>query len=71
MTKEYEKVKEWKYVKGQRGKEIIMADGHIFHHNRERYYRCSLCRNKKYQCQVKIKKNKERRRNKFCIYKRE
>ena len=63
-----EEVGEWEFVKGQRGSELLLADGHTFHCDKDGYYRCShRDRKKKKSCLVRIVE-KERKGEKYFVY---
>ena len=40
MEVENKRVNQWQCVIGQRGSEIIVADGYKFHYDKGGYYRC-------------------------------
>ena len=63
-----EEVGEWEFVKGQRGSELLLADGHTFHCDKDGYYRCShRDRKEKKSCGVRIV-GKERQGQKYFVY---
>ena len=75
MEVENIRVNQWKYVIGQRGSEIIVADGYKFHYDKGGYYRCGHSKierdergmRRRKRCEVRIKEIIERE-EKYFVY---
>ena len=68
MERKEKEVKNWEFVEGKRGSQILLADNHTFHHDKGRYYRCSFRNMRDFKpCPVRVIE-KERRGEKYFVY---